>query len=123
MPSWQRPTPQAIRRIGYLAARPEEQRYFFARLENPLWIDALHEEGGLEPPPAIPVDGGFSYPAWPISQYIARVAGDHPDHLFVARVIDELAGTSNARVQRDLIIAMTALEPQAITHLLPAVTG
>ena len=123
MPSWQEPTVEEIRQTEYLAARPEEQRYFFARLENPLWIDALRDAGGLKPPPpATAEDGATSHAPWPVSGYIARVAGNHPDHEFVATTIGEMAGTSNVMVQRDLIAAMTALEPRAITHLLPAVT-
>ena len=121
MASWQKPTAEQIRRIAYLAAQPEEQRYFFSRLENPLWIDALHEAGSLEPPSPTTTNGGTGHAPWPVSGYIARVAGSHPDHGFVAEVLRELTGTSNALVQRDLIAAMIALDPRKITHLLSAV--
>ena len=122
MTSWQRPTADQINQVVLLALRPEEQRYFFTRLENPLWIDALHKAGGLEPPPPVTVDGGgTSYPHWPISQYIARVAGDHPDHEFVVSVLAKLSVTANFAVQGDLIAAMTALDPRTLTDLLPAV--
>ena len=118
MPSWQKPTSEEVRRIAYLTARPEELRYFFARLENPLWIDRLHEEGSLEPPPPVTVEGGTRYPAWPVSQYIARVAGSHPDHASVAGVITALAPTRNLAVRRDLVAAMTTLDPAVLTNLL-----
>ena len=121
MPSWQRPTAQEISRIAYLAARPEEQRYFFTRLENPLWIDELYKTGNLDPPAQVTVEGGTSNPPWPLSEYIARVAGNHPDQEFVARLLAELSRTDNVWVRRDLIAAMTSLDPHVITDLLPTV--
>lgn len=123
MPSWQKPTSEEVDRIAYLTARPEEQRYFFARLENPLWIDGLYEEGSLDPPPPVTVEGGTRYPAWPVSQYIARVAGSHPDHASVADVLAALAQTPNLAVRRDLVTAMTALDPAVLANLLPLVAA
>ena len=121
MPSWQKPTSEEVRRVAYLTARPEEQRYFFARLENPLWIDGLYES--LDPPPPVTVHGGTRYPAWPVSQYIARVARSHPDHASVADVLAALASTQNLAVRRDLVAAMTALDPAVLTNLLPLVAA
>ena len=123
MTSWQIPTAEQISRVKLLALRPEEQRYFFSRLGNPLWIDALHDARALEPPPPETVDEGIRYPHWPISQYIARVAGNHPDQAVVADVLAGLAPTENRAVRRDLVEAMTALDPSVLTNLLPAVAG
>ena len=47
MTSWQKPTADQVSRVKLLALRPEEERYFFSRLQNPLWIDALRAVGGL----------------------------------------------------------------------------
>ncbi len=122
MKSWQRPTAEQISRVDLLALRPQEERYFFSRLENPLWIDALADQGTLEPPePTVDDDGAVSHRQWPFSAYLARVAGVHPDHARVAAIIEELADTENAFVQGDLIRAMTALDPCYIADLLPRV--
>ena len=121
MPSWQKPTEEQIRQVSRLAVRPEEQRYFFANLQNPLWIDALNENENLEAPHPVLVDGSTSHPRWPISEYIARVAGDHPDHAFVASVLRKLAETENILVRRDLIWGMKALDPAVLEDVLPAV--
>ena len=43
MPSWAPPTAEDIQQVALLAARPEVRAYFFDRLENPNWVDALHE--------------------------------------------------------------------------------
>ena len=100
MTSWTRPTAEEISRITHLTAKPEEQRYFFSRLENPLWIDALRDAGSLEPPSPTSTDGGERHAPWPVAGYIARVAGSHPDPEIVAQVLRELAETSNVFVQR-----------------------
>ena len=123
MTSWQKPTANQISRVRLQALRPEEERYFFARLENPLWIDALRDAGCLEAPPPVTVEEGTRYPHWPISQYIARVAGEHPDHAFIGDVLARLAPTENLAVRRDLVEAMMALEPRVLTNLLPLVAG
>ena len=123
MTSWTKPTADQISQVRLLALRPEEERYFFSRLQNPLWINALHDAGALEPPPPVTVEEGTSYPHWSISRFIARVAGSHPNHAFVATVLAGLARTKNVAVQRDLIEAMTALQPSVLTNLLPAVAG
>ena len=50
MTFWQRPTAEQISEVELLALRPQEERYFFSRLENPLWIDALWEHGKMVAP-------------------------------------------------------------------------
>lgn len=121
MTSWQKPTPDQISQFRLLALRPEEERYFFARLQNPLWLDALYDIKALMPPPPVTVEEGTSYPHWPISRFIARIAGSHPDQAFVATVLAGLAQTKNVAVQGDLMEAMTSLQPNVLTNLLPAV--
>ena len=124
MTSWQRPTDAQIEQVTLLALRPQEERYFFAHLENPLWIDALFERGEVEPPPPIVgANGGVSYKAWPFSTYLARVANDHPDHVRVAGIVEGLAETENVFVRDDLTRAITALDPCSITKLLPTVAA
>lgn len=122
MTSWQTPTAEQISRVDRLTLRPQEERYFYSRLENPLWLDALADQGTLEPPrPTVDDDGAVSHRHWPFSAYLARVAGAHPDHARVAAIIEELVDTENVAVRGDLIRAMTALDPCCIADLLPSV--
>ena len=121
MTSWQQPTDDEISRVAFLAARPEEQQHFFTHLDNPLWIDALHAAGHLTLVQPDGEDERPSYPPRPITQYIARVAGSHPDPTLVATVLAGLTETDNPLVQSDLMKAMRSLDAQLLTDLLPAV--
>ena len=122
MKSWQKPTAEQISRVDRLTLRPQEERYFYSRLENPLWLDAMCDQGEMEPPePSVDDDGTVSHMHWPFSAYLARVAGDHPDHHRVAAIIKQFADTENVFVQGDLIRAMATLDPSCITDLLPRV--
>ena len=123
MTSWQLPTADEISAVAHLTAQPEEQRYFYTRLENPLWINALHDAGYLTAAPPESIDGAASYPPRPVAQYIARVAGIHPDPKYVAVVLGDLVETDDPLVQADLMRAMRALDPQLLRDLLPAVAG
>ena len=40
----QEPTPDTVARAIALMARPEQQRYFFARLQNPAWLEPLKKK-------------------------------------------------------------------------------
>ena len=117
----EQPTAEETGQIAYLTARLEEQRYFFTRLENPLWIDALYDAGHVAPAQPGRIDNATRYLPRLITQYIARVAGSHPDHAFVARVLADLSETDDPLVQSDIMRAMSALDPQLLTDLLPAV--
>ena len=121
MTSWQQPTADEISRVAYLTARPEEQQHFFTHLDNPLWINALYCAGHLTPVQPEGSEDERSYPPRPITQYIARVAGSHPDPAFIATVLFGLSETDNLLMQSDLMKAMRSLDPQFLTDLLPAV--
>lgn len=121
MPSWQKPTVEQTSEALRLLVRPEEARYFFDRLTNPLWIDALNDADFLIPPSPILDESGTRYPRWPVSSFIARVAGDHPDQESLARILRELLDTENISIQQDMLRAMAALDPGVLTDLLPSV--
>ena len=123
MTSWQRPTADEISAVAHLTAQPEEQRYFYTRLENPLWIDALHDAGYLMATPPESIDSAASYLPRPIAEYIGRVAGSHPDPAYVARVLGALSESSDPVVQMYLMRAMRGLAPQLLADVLPAVAG
>jgi len=120
---WSLPTDTQVSEALRLVARPEEQRYFFDRLRNPYWLDALRVAGALIPPNPIVTDDGVRYPGWPISAYIGRTAASHPDHLAIAGLIQPLLDTKDISIQRDLLEAMANLTPSSLTELLGPVSA
>lgn len=118
MKSWTKPTPEAVSRALALIARLEHRRYFFDKLENPLWLDELRARGLFKSPPPIsrdPANGILRVPPWPESGYLSRMAAYEP--VLVRDIILEMQETDNWRVHDDLARA-TLLMPAAIAaHL------
>jgi|GEM_PF-2149627 len=113
MPSWKKPTDEQIERAMSLIARPEFARDFFERLENPEWVEALLARGYFEHPPGRVVeDEGrtIALPRWPISRYLARVAGVAPEYaVAIHRALLSIPDTDNDAVHEDIIVAATRL--------------
>ncbi len=75
--------------------------YFFSKLKSPEWIEPLTEEGFFRDPPPRRVNGEFvSYPVWPESKYLARMAPIAPTQ--VAHVIGLIPDTDNISVHEDI---------------------
>src|SRR5580692_7707959 len=81
MKSWTKPTSELVNKAIASTVDTEQRRYFFYKLENPLWKKPLWDKGFFRnPPKAIPVgDGGLQIPIWPESQYLARMAKQLPE--------------------------------------------
>ena len=109
MKSWKKPTPELVDRAIASTSDSEQRRYFFNKLQNPLWVRPLAEKGFFHnPPEPVPSgDGGFQIPPWPESQYLARVAKVVPND--VVDVASKLQ-TDNPRVLGDLIDIALAIE-------------
>ncbi len=74
MKSSKTPTPEQVTKAIALLGRKEHYRYFFDRLENPLWLEPLHKQGFfLHPPPPQANEGSVVFPPWPESRYLARI--------------------------------------------------
>src|SRR6266568_7628629 len=61
-------------------------QYFFSKAPA-AWVGPLHREGFFARPPSALVDedsGTVQFPAWPPSQFLARVAADTPDAVVAA---------------------------------------
>src|SRR6266508_3543289 len=110
MKSWKKPTSDLVGRALASAVDYEQRRYFFARLENPLWAKLLAEHGCFATPPAVRRlgDGYIQVPPWPESQYLARVAKEAPQD--VAEIAQKIPLTDNPRVHEDIIEIALALE-------------
>jgi len=108
---WPEPTDAQIDRLQSLTSHPARLQYFFARLENPLWLQRLADDGWFDPErvpePVTEAGGTVRIDTWPLSDYLRRVAGLVP--VAAAVVIERLAGTTNPVVQRDLAAALLLL--------------
>lgn len=106
--------------VEKIRQRGASYQYFFEHIESPEWILPLRERGFLTLAPEPIEDGNYiQFPAWPESQYLARVASLAPD-LAVAIAL-EVAKTNNTRVQLDLLDIALAVPPEFGTKLVPFV--
>ena len=89
--------------------------YFFSKLESPEWIRPLTEAGFFRDPPPPRVNGDLvSYPTWPESKYLARMAPVAPN--LVADVIGRIPDTDNITVHGDLARAVIHLSPRSMAQ-------
>lgn len=103
------PSPEAVKQaLALIEKRPVNHSYFFSKLESPDWIEPLVEAGYFADPPLPRVNGDYiSYPAWPESRYLARMAPVSPTR--VAEVIGRIPDTDNVSVHKDLARAAVHL--------------
>ncbi len=110
MESWKTPTPEQVTKAVALLGRPGQRRYFFDRLENPLWINPLKKKKFFDFPPSVMKDEAgkpSSFPQWPESRYLSRMATKAPDA--VLEVILQIPETDNVSVHEDFIDAALAM--------------
>ena len=94
--------------LRQITKRTANHDYFFSKLSNPEWLKPLEEaELFSAPPPAIEENSMISFPFWPESQYLARVAGQAPNEVW--EVMRKLPETNNVRVLSDLTEAAIAM--------------
>jgi hypothetical protein len=121
--SWRKPTAEEVEHAVSLLTRREHYRYFFARLENPEWIQPLKSKGFFENPPLPNRDtsrGTVSFPLWPESQYLSRMAPLTPE--IVLDTILEIPDAGNPHVYVDLVEAalnmpLSELPANSVTEL------
>ena len=103
----EQPTEADLQRAARLW-RGDAETQFFETLTSPAWVPLLVAAGYLDAPPAPEhVDGGVRLPFWPVSRYLARVAGAASAQVMAA--IEKLASTDNGRVHADLVEAAVAM--------------
>jgi hypothetical protein len=117
MKSWTKPTDELVARAIASTTDSEQRRYFFYKLENPLWVQPLWEKDFFKnPPEPLPTgDGGFQIAYWPESQYLVRVAKDLPD--VVAEIASKIR-TGNPRVLEDIIDIALAVDSSDVASKL-----
>ena len=118
MKSWKKPTPEQVDRAISLLGQVQNIRYFFDKLENPEWITPLYEKGYFKHPPEPIKDenrGTISFPPWPTSNYLARMAALKPKK--VLDIIIEISDTENIRVCEDFLEALIKIPPEVAVNL------
>ena len=98
MKSWTKPTDEMIDKALKTVEKVTERRYFFSRLENPLWFKPLIERGCFKyPPKSLRFDDGtVQYPYWPEIQYLKNICKEAPDE--VIKLLIDLPDIDNPAV-------------------------
>lgn len=110
------PSPATVAKALELIERgAENHSYFFSKLKSPEWIEPLVEAGFFKDPPPPRKHGDYvSYPTWPESKYLERMAPVAPTQ--VARVIGQIPDTDNISVREDLARAAIRLEAKPMAR-------
>ena len=122
MESWTKPTTEQIEIVLDRIDEPHRRAYFLGRLNNPLWITPLRQQGYFRQPPdpvLDPVTGDLRHPPWPESQYLARMACHAPSE--VNAILASLPKTDNFQVYTDILTAALAMRSSDAVALLPKV--
>src|SRR5436305_4983494 len=104
------PTEETLIRFSQLVKDPTLHQYAFNSLNNPAWIQPLFNHNFFNEPPAPVRDEeskSISFPFWPESQYLARMASVDPT--IVSEVIQKIPLNENPSVINDLLRTALAL--------------
>lgn len=97
--------------LNEIRKRSVNYEYFFDQLKSPEWIEPLNSEGMFQHPPSPEQKEDYiSFPFWPESRYLVRMASKSPEH--VLEVILKIPETQNVRVHEDLAEAACAMPPK-----------
>jgi len=97
------PSPELVAKaLALIERRPVNHAYFFRKLDSPDWIKPLVEAGLFSTPPSpqLVEEDLISFPPWPESDYLARMAPFAPKE--VGAVLLEIPATRNESVHMDL---------------------
>ena len=95
MKSWTKPTDELVNKALTSVKKITARKYFFSRLENPLWLKPLAKRGCFKyPPKSLRFDDGtIRFPYWPEIRYLKNVCRDVPDE--VVKLLINLPDTDN----------------------------
>ena len=95
MKSWKKPTNEMVDKALDSVKKVTARKYFFSRLENPLWLKPLTKRNCFKSPPKTQRfdDGTIQFPYWPEIQYLKNVCRDVPDE--VISLVMELPPVDN----------------------------
>lgn len=120
MTSFKPPTQQQIDTAVQRMRSPDLAAYFFARLDNPLWVVPLQERNLFSNPPSPSrvEDGSIYHPSWPASKYLARMARHAPSE--VASIFKDFETANN--IIGDILDAALLMPPAIAATLVPFVS-
>lgn len=104
------PTPEQVERaLEAMRKLTANYVYFFQHVDSADWIEPLRAHDFFKDPPAPEdtPDGMRSFPQWPESQYLVRVADQAPD--LVAKTLLALPNSDNIFVHDDVVQAALKL--------------
>ncbi len=112
------PSLEHVRRAKAAMNRVADLEFFFEKLTSPGWIEPLEKEGFFKEPWAPVSEGRYvSFPFWPQSKYLARMAAMAPDT--VLEVIQRIPNTDNVRIHEDYADAALSMPPNTAAKILP----
>ena len=134
MKSWKKPTNEMVDKALDSVKKVTARKYFFSRLENPLWLKPLTKRNCFKSPPKTQRfnDGTVIYPYWHEIQYLKNVCKDVPDEVVkllinlpdtdnpvvydgILDIALQLTGKQSAKL-KDKILEYTGMEYQLQTH-------
>ena len=106
------PRPEVVKKaLAEIRKRAVNYEYFFDRLKSPEWIEPLFSEGMFRHPPPPKREGDYiSFPFWPESRYLARMAALVPE--VALEIALQIPDTSNIRVHEDFADAACEMPPE-----------
>ncbi len=111
----------ALREIGKGYA---QYQYFFDRLNSPAWLKPLADRGFFQKPPEPIRDGQYiSFPVWPESQYLLRMARMPEVQNTVLDIALRIPVLENSRVHDDIADISLALPPPLAAKLVPQISA
>ncbi|MFA6471573.1 MAG: hypothetical protein WCU00_05975 [Candidatus Latescibacterota bacterium] len=119
------PNPDIINQaIEQVKKRAANYQYFFDNLKSSEWLIPLYNEGFFRIPPEPLFDKdskGVSYPFWPESRYLSRIASKSPKQ--VLDIILKMENTRNIRVHHDLIDSALFMPPDISAQMIDKVVS
>ena len=106
----------AERTLGILKGDLDRQ-YFFSRLKNPHWLQALADNGCFKSPPLR--RGRIQYPLWGEFQYLENVCERSPDE--VVKLVLDVPTVDNPRVYECIVDIALKLNGDQSGQLLPKI--
>jgi len=116
------PSRELVKKALQAIERPVDFEFFFSELKSPDWLEPLAAEGVFDKPyPPVEEKEWISFPTWPPSRYLVRMAEKAPD--LVAQLALRIPETANVRIHEDLTDASLAMPPEIAQRIVTKAIG
>lgn len=114
-------TAEQIKNLKSLLQSGADMEFFFSSIKSVEWLPALLDHGFFDSPPEPERGAGWvSFPPWPQSRYLARIAVQVPE--VAVKVALHIPHTENVRVNDDIFGVALAVPPPLAAKLLPRIS-